>query len=67
MTAEDQGSDAPAPTESSLEGVAEPAEEQTMVETPPPVDPALVERMHRVQDEIAEDEYVLDDLPDPKS
>jgi len=67
MTAHDQESGAPTPTESTLEGVAEPAEERTMVETPPPVDPGLVERMHHVQDEIAEDERVLGDLPDPKT
>jgi hypothetical protein len=65
MTAQNEESGPPTPVESTLEGVGEPAEERTMVELPPAVDPELVDRMQQVQKEIAEDERALDDLPGP--
>ena len=49
------------PQERMVEGVGEPAEERSIIEVPPAVDPELVERTHRLQEEIAEDERTLDE------
>jgi hypothetical protein len=57
MTAE-QG---PRQPQERVEGVGESAEERSIIEVPPAVDPGLVDRAHRRQEEIAEDERTLDE------
>ena len=50
--------------EGTVDGVGEPAEERTIIEVPPPIDPELVERMHELEEEIAEDERAIEGPPE---
>jgi hypothetical protein len=50
---------APRPTDGTVEGIGDPAEERTVTEPPPAVNPELAERMHELQEEIAEDERAI--------